>query len=95
MLSRTDFIMMTILAAVCVVVVPFLLIFIDVNVWVKIMWVLLAVSDVFIWSRTNIMYREGKALNSGVYYRILSCRFNGIQYLLHSLPSISRSCYGI
>ncbi len=63
MLKRADFITMTILAAVGVVVVPFLLIFIDVNVWVKIMWVVLAVSDVFIWSRTNVMYKEGKAQN--------------------------------
>lgn len=63
MLSRTDFITMTILAAVGVVVVPFLLIFIDVNVWVKVMWALLAVLDVFFWSRTYVMYKEGKAQN--------------------------------
>ncbi len=63
MLSRTDFITMTILAVVGVVFVPFLMIFIDVNLWVKILWALLAVADVFIWSRTYVMYKEGKAQN--------------------------------
>ncbi len=61
MLSRTDFITMTIFAAVGVLFVPFLLIFIEVNVWVKIMWALLAVLDVLLWSRTYLMYKAGKA----------------------------------
>ncbi len=63
MLSRTDFIMMTILAALVAVSVPFILIFIDVHVWMKIIWGLLAAVDMLIWSQTCSGYKEGKEQN--------------------------------
>ncbi len=63
MLSRLDFVMMTIMTALLAVGVPLALIFIDTHIIAKIIWTLLALRAVILWFQALVSYRSGRKQN--------------------------------